>query len=345
MGDDLIIASTTDTESEIRAALGRGVETDESEPALSEIDTATGEPVETDSESEKPQEAAPQENVEKAEKEAKTDEKTAESTVKKEPPKKADRRIAELTAQKYTQQRRAERLEAEVAELKASIEAIKTGRAVVQPTETKPPVEVQPKVAQEPKSSDFGTYEEYIKALGEYSARKAATEELNKAKQAAADEATKAAAAEAYQRFEEGRIAAMKRYPDFEAVVQSPEAQALPLTPMMEYTVMTNPLGHDIAYHLAKHPDECDAIAGLPVPEQQFALGRLAARIEAQMKRTPSATAPAPKAKPVSSAPPPVEPVSGHLTTTSSVPDDQMEYQAYKAKRNREEAERRAARR
>lgn len=343
MSEDLIVASTTDTEEQIREALNRGSEVQTEDPVLSEVDTTTGEPIEPAEEAEKVEEPAAEAKKDAAagDADAKDDEKT-EKTEKRERRSPGERRIAELTAQKYIQQRRAEQLEAEVEELRRSLDEIKAAKAA--PAD--PPAEThvaQPEQDVEPQANQFPNYEEYIKALGAYTARKAATDLMAAQAKKAADAAAEEQQNAAYVRFQEGRAEAATRYADFEETMASEAALALPITPMIEYTIMTDPIGHDIAYYLAKNPHECEDIAKMSPPAQQFALGKLAAKLETsrpgQKKATP------PKPKPVSAAPPPVEPVGRHMTSTSTVPDDELDYRAYAEKRNREEAERRARRR
>jgi hypothetical protein len=88
----------------------------------------------------------------------------------------------------------------------------------------------------------------------------------------------------------ERQSAAAEKYDDyFEAVIEGAEKLAWACTPLMRDTMMTSELGADVAYHLAKNPDEARRIAALEPISQVRELGKL------EVKLTPTPAAPKPK--------------------------------------------------
>jgi hypothetical protein len=90
----------------------------------------------------------------------------------------------------------------------------------------------------------------------------------------------------------------------FEAVIEGAERGAWPCTPDMAEAIRESELGADVAYHLAKNPDEARRIAGLSPYSQVRELGRIEATISAASSTTP-------KAKSTTSAPQPAPQARG----------------------------------
>lgn len=148
-----------------------------------------------------------------------------------------------------------------------------------------------------PKREDFADYEEYIDARAEYRAAQAVDKRLSDAEQKRrADE--QAAAAERQQRsFEDAREAAIERgadaYPDFEDVTTRED---LTITPVMADALLSSDKAHDIWYHLGKHPEVAEHIAGLSPVRQIAEIGKLEATLSG--KRASSAPKPTPTVQP-----------------------------------------------
>ncbi len=166
-------------------------------------------------------------------------------------------------------------------------------------------------------------------------------------------------------RFADSRTAAAARYPDFETTLSG--AKDLPMSPVMESFVVESPVGNDIAYYLAKNPDEAKDLAALPLDQARYEMSKLEGFVERSMKTAPApaAAAPAPAApaaqpegtpatvipiihsQPRAAAAPalaaPIQPVGGRSTGVS-MSDENLPYQEWKAKRDRQEMERRRAR-
>lgn len=94
-------------------------------------------------------------------------------------------------------------------------------------------------------------------------------------------------------------------YPDFDEVVtQGAAKESWECTPLMALGIKSSPVGPDIAYELAKNPEESKRIASLVPVEQAFEIGKIAGR-HAERRSGKASAAPATPAKVASSAPPP----------------------------------------
>lgn len=190
-------------------------------------------------------------------------------------------------------QRRIDKLTAKVRALEGQL-ASNQRPPEQQPTGAAPP---PPQAAGEPKEENFPTWKAYIEALTDY--------KLDQREQARAAEYTRHQAQQAEAKAHEdwsGRLEAFqKTAPDFAEVVA--EAN-VPLPPAMREAIITSEHGPEVAYHLAKHLDEAQRIAGLSPVAQVRELGRL----EAQFA---SAKVPDQPEKPkVAKTPNPIKPVT-----------------------------------
>lgn len=344
--DDLVIASTTDSEDAIRAAMEPREEG--TQPVLSEVDRATGQPVDVPAEKDEPPPppvAAKTEAVPAADKK---DEPAADASAPKKKSRSEDR-INELTREKYLAQRKAERLQAELDAVRqkppqAAAPAPQAAAATPQ-TQTPPTEEAEPQVGQ------YAVYEDYVKAITRWQARQVAREEVAALRVEDEQVALAQQQIQILTQFEQGKQTARERYPDFDQVMTSDVAVAMPITEAMQHVITTSPVGHDVAYYLVQHPDEAQALQQLNGGDALRLLGRLEERLAGQVQPqagngavATTMTTAAARAPRVTAAPPPVEPIGGHATSTSSIPDDQLSYRDYKTKRDREEQARRRLR-
>jgi len=106
---------------------------------------------------------------------------------------------------------------------------------------------------------------------------------------------------EAYQDREED---ARAKYEDFEQVAYNPR---LPITVAMAEAIQTSDVGPDLAYYLGTHPTEATRISRLSPILQAKELGKLEVKISS-----------APVLKKTTSAPPPIAPISGRGSGSSS---------------------------
>jgi hypothetical protein len=277
--------------------------------------------------------------------------------------KRAQRRIDKLTWRAKEAERRQAKLEEEVAALKAGTKK-EEPKADEKPAPVPDPVlQIEAAIHQlgpRPKLENFDTTEAWEEALAEHTEKKAAlTAKLEVAKDrkeqqtTQAQEAANAEMVELFTKFQDNKAAAAERYEDFDEVLAA--NADVPVTVDMQIALMESPVGHDIAYYLATHRDEAEAIAAMNPRRAAIAMGKIEAiceraieGLEAQAAAgepvveppAPPAAKKAVPAKAVTKMDQPIKPLSGR-STTADVPLDQMSQEDYKARRNREEAERR----
>jgi len=104
---------------------------------------------------------------------------------------------------------------------------------------------------------------------------------------------------EAYHEREES---ARERYDDFDQVAYSP---TLPITAVMAETIRGSDVGPEIAYYLGTNPAEAKRIAQLTPLSQAKELGKLEDKLASN-----------PPAKKTSSAPAPIAPLAGRVSST-----------------------------
>lgn len=212
-----------------------------------------------------------------------------------------------------------ERTKAELAEARAQLEAAKP--------------KAEPTGEKAPKVDDFETYEAFYAAQAKHEARsefarlKAEDEKKSKEsdlrKQAEAQRDAFKAKADEF----------MKGNPDFEEVIKE---AGLAEVPQLGMVLMESDMGPELAYHLAKNPEDLEQLKGMTYTQKARFIGRLEARLE---KDTPE---PKPtKEVKVSKAPAPIVPVGKSATTASYSPyeakgkDDHDEYMKWRASQKR----------
>ena len=154
------------------------------------------------------------------------------------------------------------------------------------------PVQAQPQPKGEPTLDQFSTYEEYVGALADHKAdaRINAWQQEQKAQQEAQQ---RASVQSEFQRHVESFKADT---PDFDLVAFNP---SLPISDAMAEAIQSSDAGPQVLYFLGKNPAEAARIAGLPPVQAARELGKLEVNISL------------PQPKKQSSAPPPIQPLSG----------------------------------
>lgn len=210
-----------------------------------------------ESESTEEKEAEPEKTEES---EAQDDEHSLPNGVKK--------RIDKITRQKYEAVAEANRLKAELEQMRAQF---------------------APK-QKEPDISDFDTLDEYVEAVAEYKLNQKSQENLSKQAQ---QTQAQAQAQEWVSKVNKVREVA----PDFDEAFNN--VANIEFAPMALEAVAQHPKGAEIAYMLGKDVSEAYRIAALPPSMQLIAIGEVAARASLPKPKTVS-TAPKP-VKPVNS--------------------------------------------
>lgn len=357
MADTITLTSTTDDESQVRAALAL--------PAVEEppVEVPPPKPV-------KPVEPSPSEEPEEEEAPA-VDAPVDQMAGARKKRGRLQSRIDELTqernrvaAERATEKAENEALRRRVAELAG-------GAAPQRPAAGARRIEKAPAPPPRPAVDEFATYEDYTEAVAKW-AVKIAKSEWQQETTSAVDERLKAEADKALQaqwqqtqaaltqRYQAGVIKAREKYDDYDEAIAAPELQA---SPLMEAELLRSDIGPEITYYLATHPETCKKLHALGnSPQALREFGKVEARVEhalekaAADKGSQAAAAPtaarsdaaakqlasvAPPAGPkrVTKAPDPITPVGGGETQATTDPD-KMSYQEYKEYMNARERQR-----
>lgn len=154
-----------------------------------------------------------------------------------------------------------------------------------QPGAKNAPSAAEAKPKPRPEAKDFDTYDAYMVDLTRWTI---AQEREADAQKRAQD--TRQAADSAAVRSHVERVEAAKKKPemaDFDEVIA--DAKDLPISRGMHDAIVTSEKGPEIAYQLAKNPDEARRIAALSPVRQIAELGKIEAAIEAKASADQSA--------------------------------------------------------
>lgn len=177
----------------------------------------------------------------------------------------------------------------------------------------------------EPKPGDFKTVGEYTRALVRYEAKKAGETGAAKAEQSKQQER----ATELVSAFVKRQDDFMVATPDYEDVVGNTD---LIIPNIATQYLVESDVGPQLAYHLAKNPDEVTRLQKLSPSRVLAELGKLEMKLE-----KPAAPAKADAGKPteVSKAPAPITPLAGKEASVTKDPKD-MNFQELRAFRQQE---------
>jgi hypothetical protein len=357
MPDTITLTSTTDTEQDVRSALGLTSAEAPKEPVPAEPPAPAPEPV-----AETP--VVPAQAEEDDAEEADDPVPQAAGGKKRG---KLQARINELIRERneVNASRQAERAELDayrkkVAELISTAPAAKV--AEVAPVKAKG----EPDLPTMPKVEDFQTYEDYTIAVAKWAAKsekagadpvdvkseiqKAIKEVFEAERKTAAEARQKEHFTKQAQQYQAQANAARDKYDDFDEVVGNP---AIEPTPLLLDQLRGSEVGAEVAYYLGTHLDECKKLIALGNSAQAIkAFGKIEAKVEQSLDAaSKAATAPtaaggegrktlasvAPSAgKPVvTKAPDPITPVGGNASGTTTEDPNTMPYQEFVAWRNR----------
>lgn len=184
----------------------------------------------------------------------------------------------------------------------------------------------------EPKPEDFKTVGEYTRALVKYEAEQAG----KKGQQNAVQERQQAHANQIISEFGKRQADFMKATPDYEEVLSDCDVDVPPLA--QQYLVESE-FGPQLAYHLAKNPDDITRLQKLSPARQLAELGKLEARFEKPADAPNKAAAGSQNG--VSRAPAPIQPLEAKTTPVVKDPS-QMSFQELRAHREAERRQKRA---
>lgn len=181
-------------------------------------------------------------------------------------------------------QKRIDRLTKTVYELQAQLEAAKGPKP--QATDEK-----------EPKRDDFEDLETYQRALAEHTAKKVFREHSREQEESRKQAQAREANAKRQSSWESHSERAAEKYDDGEDVI-SHFASEVQLSGYALDAILESEIGHELMYYLGKHDNEVARLAKLSPSRQASEIGKLEARLSEAPKKT-------------SSAPAPIEPVTG----------------------------------
>lgn len=148
--------------------------------------------------------------------------------------------------------------------------------------------------AEPPKPDQFKSAEDYLEALSDW-----------KADHKSYARATQQQQRQANATFEDRAEKARAKYADFDIIFKHPNEGGPAISDPMKAVIQESELGPDIAYHLAKNPDESRRIWGLSPLAQARELGKIEATLSQK----------AAEGKKPSSAPEPITPVGSRTHT------------------------------
>jgi len=223
----------------------------------------------------------------------------------------ARERIDELTHQWRTEQRRAERLEQELQALRAPAKP-ETPAAPQASDPAATPAQGEKKGPPSAADFQFGEFDpEFVRANARYEARLALQEIEDEKQQAAAQVAQQTEHQAIVEKFQTQRARGAEVYEDYEdKVVIGAEMGKWHLSADMAKLLVESEVGHDIAYHLASHPEEAARVYRQSPVEQARYFGRLEAKFSAEEPAAPAKAEQVPTLR-APKAPVPVTPARG----------------------------------
>lgn len=244
------------------------------------------------------------------EQEAEAEEDDSEEPEEEKPRKKKNgfqSRINELTREKYEQTYKAQALQDKVDFLMS---------------QQQPQVSQTVEEVREPQPEDYETNADFIRAQARWEVEQEfVKKDAERSKKAKEEEEAKREKEEINTSYKQRAQEAVKRYPDFIETVQSAkidvEQDSLEL-------IMSSEFGPDIAYHLAKNPDDADKFSKLSAIGAAKMIGRLETRFD---NKTPK------KGKKLTKAPSPIKGIKTKTNVSSKDPS-KMSMAEYTAWRN-----------
>lgn len=162
----------------------------------------------------------------------------------------------------------------------------------------------EPAQEAKPTPDKFTDYADYVEALTEWKADQKVNEALAKRDQQQAEKAQQSVQETKAKTFVERQATVRQSIPDYDEVMTA--AADIRVAQHVHEVLLDSDRGPELAYHLAKNPDEAARISALSPLAAARELGRLEASLEK----------PATASKPVSKAPAPIKPIVTGATST-----------------------------
>lgn len=166
----------------------------------------------------------------------------------------------------------------------------------------------------EPKESEFTDIHAFLKAQAKWEARQEVRAERAAEEKWAEDRRMQ----QVFDDYNRGVEALEEKYEDFDEVMESATAS---IPKAAQIAIIEHENGPEIAYYLAKHPDEAEELLEMSSTRAVAEIGRIGYQISSASKPKLRTTAPAP-----------IRPL-GSSAARSSVPMDKLPYQQFKKAR------------
>lgn len=177
----------------------------------------------------------------------------------------------------------------------------------------------------DPKDYEGKDWSEYYAALAEWTADNKLESKLKERDTKQKEESLKNEAQKQQKEYAAKVTEFSKVTPDFADVT---EAYDGPFNQTIAQALLDSDMGPQIAYHLAKNPEEAEALDGMNYGQVSRFFGKLEAKLESPKSSTVKTT----------NAPPPIKPVGGSAKGSydpySSKGDDFEAYQRWRAEQN-----------
>lgn len=203
--------------------------------------------------------------------------------------------------------RKLERMEALIADLNAKLSEKEQPKAAEKAAEANG----------RPVLDDYDNYDAYYEALTDWKVEQRLKSEKETAAQAELRKAQEKQVAE--YRAKAAEFA--KSTPDFEEVIEEADVA---VTPALQQVLLESDMGPQIAYYLAKNPEEASKASKMGLIELSRLVGRIEAKIELEASSKQQVV------KKATNAPAPIRPVgNGKAATAKSITDPNLSYEDY----------------
>ncbi len=132
-----------------------------------------------------------------------------------------------------------------------------------------------------PKREDFENYEDFLVARARHEAKQASREEREEQAKAEREKTVAEQKQKTQREFRKRAEEVMKEIPDFAETIES--AEGVMISKAMGEAIEESAVGPRILYHLVNNPKEAERIAGLSPTAAIREIGKLEAKIEAEL--------------------------------------------------------------
>ena len=219
-------------------------------------------------------------------------------------PKGVQRRINRAVRRQYEAEAEAKMLKQRIAEIEQRMNGTPS----------------QQQADKEPQLAEFDTIEDYTKAVARFYAQRESKTLLSQSEQATQQEKAQAAQREHETKWLNKVEKFTALQPDYEEVVGSADINFV--DPIVFESIKASPMGAEIAYYLARNPDEAEDIGNMTGIAGVLAIGELGAKL-------------ASKKVSVTKTPPPARPLGNKAAAT--VNPDKMSYEDFVKWRNKQQ--------